>query len=162
MPVVGLERLDGCERDERGQPEFVAHLEPDQCLAEKVVGLADDEVDALFLGPAELLAVLLAHDRTGVDRVGRVEAPGVADVASDQGATSQAPDFIGDFVGDADGLPVQQLQLTVAPDIAQLLAMRVIGERDHHVGAGPQELAGAAGAMRPAHRGSPPGRTGRL
>ena len=33
------------------------------------------------------------------------------------------------------------LEVAVAADVAELVAVRVVGERDHHVGAGAQELA---------------------
>ena len=63
VAVVGLLALHARERDHRGQPERRADLEPDQGLADEVVGLRDHEVDALLDRPAELLLVLRAHDR---------------------------------------------------------------------------------------------------
>ena len=134
--VEGRVGLHAGEGHHGRQPEFLAHLEADQRLAEEVVRLGDDEVDALLLRPAQLLAVLLAHDGAGVDGIGRVVAPGVADVAGDE-----RPALGCDLVRDADGLPVHQLEVVAAADVAQLLAVGVVGQRHHDVGAGPQELA---------------------
>ena len=38
-------------------------------------------------------------------------------------------------------LPVERLEVVLAPDRAQLLAVAVVGERDHHLGAGAEHLA---------------------
>ena len=71
--VVGRIGLHAGEGHHGGQAELVADLEADERLAEVVVRLADDEVDAFLLRPAELLAVLRAHDRhpTASGRPGR-------------------------------------------------------------------------------------------
>ena len=63
VAVVGLVRLRRRERDHGRQAELLAHLQADQRLAEVVVGLGDDEVDALLDRPAELLGVLRPHGR---------------------------------------------------------------------------------------------------
>jgi hypothetical protein len=101
-----------------------------------VVRLGDDEVDALVDGPPELLLVLRAHHGPGRLRVLRVIRPGVADVAGDERSA-----LAGDLVGDADRLAVHLLEVAVTPDVLELLAVRVVGERDHDVGAGAEELA---------------------
>ena len=135
VAVVRRLGLHAGEGDDGRQSELLADLQPDQGLADEVVGLGDDQVDAFLDRPAELLAVLLTDDVTGPLRVCRVVRPRVADVAGHESVT-----LGGDLVGDPDGLAVQLLELALPPDVLELLAVRVVGERDHDVGAGPQEL----------------------
>src|SRR4051795_11957641 len=134
--VVRRLRLHARERHHRRQAELRADVEGDQRLADVVERLGDHEVDALLDGPAELLLVLRAHDEPGPDRVRGVEGPRVADVAGDEGVA-----LARDLVRDPDGLAVQVLELARAPDVLQLLAVRVVGERDHDVRPGAEELA---------------------
>src|SRR6185437_2598433 len=61
---------------------------------------------------------------------------GVADIAGDQSAA-----LLGDLLGDLERLPVDLLEILLAADDAQLLAMRVIGEGLDDVRAGMDELA---------------------
>jgi hypothetical protein len=100
------------------------------------VRLGDDEVDPLLDRPAELLLVLGAHDGAGALGIRRVIAPCVADVAGHQGAALGR-----DLVGDPDRLAVHGLQVAVPADVAQLVAVRVVGQRHHDVGPRAEELA---------------------
>ena len=101
-----------------------------------VVGLGDHEVDALLDRPPELLLVLRAHHRAGCRRVLGVVRPRVADVPGHQRVA-----LAGDLAGDPHGLAVHRLEVVGAADVLELLAVRVVGERDHHVRARAQELA---------------------
>ena len=86
--------------------------------------------------PAELLLVLRADHRARRLRLLGVVGPGVADVAGHERAA-----LGGDLVGDPDRLAVHLLEVVAAPDVAQLVAVGVVGQRDHHVRPGAQELA---------------------
>ena len=116
------------------QAELLADLQSDQRFAQVVVGLGDDEVDALLGRPAQLLGVHGAHHRGG-SRVLGVIGPGVADVACHQGIA-----FRGHCPGQPHRLPVHRLQVGLTAQLAQLLAVRVIGERHHDISARTQKL----------------------
>ena len=98
--------------------------------------LRDDQVRPFFGRPPDLLAVHLAHELTA--RLGRVRVvdPRVADVAGDERVA-----FAGDLLREAKRVPVQRLQILLAPDHAQLLAVPVVRERNHHLCSRAQELA---------------------
>ena len=87
-------------------------------------------------GPRYLLLVHRAHLRPARHGVGRVVHPGVADVAGEQGVA-----LAGHVAGDRERVAVQALEVALAADLAELRAVPVVGERDHHVGAAAQELA---------------------
>jgi hypothetical protein len=120
VAVEGVRGVDACERHERGKPERLADFEADQRLADEVVGLVDDEVDALLDRPAQLLLVLRAHDRAGAARVRRVVGPGVADVGRDERAA-----LGGDGVGHLDRGAVHLLQVALTPNCPELLAATI-------------------------------------
>ena len=128
VSVVGLLGLHTGKVTSAGQAQLLADLQSDQRLADEIVGLGDDEVDALLDRPTELFSVLLPHHVPGSFRVGRVVRPGVADVPCHQSSA-----LGGDLVRDADSLPVQLLELTLPSDILELLAVCVVGERDHDI-----------------------------
>ena len=92
------------------------------------------EVDALLGRPAQLLGVHGVYDRGG-SRVLGVVGPGVADVAGHQGTA-----FRGHCPGQPHRLPVHRLQVGLTAQLAQLLAVRVVGERHHDISARTQEL----------------------
>ena len=129
-------RPGGGQGDHGRQVQFLDDLQGDQRLTQIVVGLRDDEIDALVHRPRQLLFIHRAdHARRRLFVLGVVR-PGVADVAGDQRIT-----LAGDLVGDAHRLAVHGLQIVLATDILQLAAVRVIGERDHDVGPRTKKLA---------------------
>src|SRR6185436_2861352 len=81
---------------------------------------------------------LLEHRATCRDaaRNGGIEDIGVADVAGEERAG-----FGGDRLGDRERLPVHCLELMLAADDAQFLAMRIIGEGFDDVGSRVDEIA---------------------
>ena len=155
VAVVGRRRLHARERDHRGQAELLADLEPDQRLADVVVGLRDHEVDALLDRPAELLLVLRADHRARPLRLGRVVGPGVADVAGHERAA-----LGGDLVRDPHRLAVQLLEVVPAADrLAACPGARSRSARPSRPSRRAGTRGAAAGARR-ARRGSPPGTNG--
>jgi hypothetical protein len=127
--------LHAREGDHGGKAERLADVEGDQRLAHEVVGLRDHEVHALLDRPSDLLLVLRAHDRARGVGFTRIERPGVADVARHERAALRSH-----LVGDPHRLAVHGLQVAVTAHIGELLPVRVVGQRHHDVGAGPQEL----------------------
>ena len=123
------------ERRDHGQPRLFHHIDRDHGLAEVVVGLGDHQVGAFFDGPADLLAVHLAHDRARGNGIVRVECPGVADVPGNERVT-----FGGDLGSEPERVAVQRLEVALAADLAHLLAVTVVRERHHHLRAGAEEL----------------------
>ena len=65
-----------------------------------------------------------------------IVGPGVGDVGR-----HQRPALASDLVGDAHGGPVHLFEVPLTTDYLQLLAVGVIGQGDHDLGAGTQELA---------------------
>src|ERR1039458_8322252 len=130
-------RLGSGERHHRRQTQPAHDLQRDQRLAEIVIGLGDDEVDALVHRPAQLLGVG-GTDHIAGRRIVRVVDPGIADVARYQRVA-----LLRDLAGDPDRVPVHRFQGALAADGPQLLPMRVVGERDHHLRARAQELPSA-------------------
>ena len=111
------------------------HLETDQRLADVVVRLGEDEVDSFLGRPADLLAVHLAHDLArALGSVGVVD-PRVADVPGDEGVVT------GDLLRQPHRVAVERLEIGLAPDHPQLLAMPVVRERHHHVRSRAQKFA---------------------
>ena len=135
VAVAGLVRLRRRQRDHRGQPQVADDLHRDQRLAEVVVGLGDDEVDALLDRPAELLGIH-GPNGPGGRRVVRIISPGVADVPGHQRTALGR-----DLAGYPHGGAVHRLQVALAAHVTQLLPVRVVGQRHHHVRARAQELA---------------------
>src|ERR1700684_3261494 len=118
------------ERDHRIEVVRLDCLQREQCLAGIVDGLGDHEVDASLGGPPDLLGEYVAD---GVMRRGivRVVDVGVADIAGHQGVVLGA-----DLLGDTQRLPVQWLEVALAADYRQLLAVGVVGECLNHVRSG--------------------------
>ncbi len=127
--------MDGEGHHRRQLRVLLDHLRGKQRLAAEGIGFTDDEVGLGFVRPADLLLELPPHllGRLGIVR--HVDA-GVADVAGDQRAM-----LLGDFFGDFERLPVDLLEILLPSDDAQLLAMRIVGERLDDVRAGMDELA---------------------
>ena len=136
IAIPGLVRSGGGQRDHGRQAQFLDDLQRDQRLAQIIVGLRDDEIDALVNRPGELLLVHRADHPGRCLLVLRVVCPGVADVTGDQGIA-----FARNLVGDLDCLAVHCLEVVLAADVLELGAMRVVGERHHDVSARPEELA---------------------
>ena len=125
-----------CEGHDGGKAGVLDDLGGDQRLAEIVVRLGDDQLRAFLDRPRDLLAVHLAHDRAGSLGIRRVVHPGVADVPGKERVA------LGRHLArDPERVSVQRLEIVLAADRAHLLAMAVVRERDHDLGAGPQELA---------------------
>jgi hypothetical protein len=83
------------QRHQRGQAQLADDLQRDQGLAEVVVRLRDDEVDALLDGPAELLGVH-GPDRLPGVRVVRVTGICVSvNIAPDPGGGMKYLDCVG-------------------------------------------------------------------
>ncbi len=109
--------------------------ERDQCLLCIRERLADDEIDARLSSPADLL---VEHGAGSPLRLGVVglEDVRVADVAGEQRTVLR-----GHAAGDLQRLPVDRLEVVLAADQRQLLAVGVVRERLHDVRTGVDELA---------------------
>jgi hypothetical protein len=94
-----------------------------------------DEVDAGVDGPADLFLEHRAHGLVR-RRVRRIVDVGVADVAREQRAGLVRHRF-----GDLQRAAIDRLEIALAPDHPQLLAMRVVGERLDDVRARVHEVA---------------------
>src|SRR5271169_6949275 len=118
------------ECDHRIEAVRLDCFQREQCLARVVDGLGDHEVDASLGGPPDLLGEHIADDlmRRGIVRVIDV---GVADIAGHQGVALGA-----DLLGDTQRLPVHRLEVTLAADHRQLLAVGVVSEGLNHVRSG--------------------------
>jgi hypothetical protein len=111
------------ERDDRNLLRSLDDVEGDQRLLRVAERLADDEVHAGVDRPADLLLEHRAH-RLVRCRVGGVVDVGVADVAGEQRAG-----LLRNRLREIECSPVDRLEVLLAADYAELLAMRVIRER---------------------------------
>jgi hypothetical protein len=123
------------QRDDRGQRGSLDRLGSEQRFTGVGEGLGDDEVHARFDRPADLLVEHAARRRMRF-RIVRVVDAGVAQVAGEQRAG-----VVCDSFRDVQRLPVDPLEVVLAPDDLHLLAMRVVGERLHDIGSGMHEIA---------------------
>ena len=117
-------------------------VERDQRLLRVRERLADHQVDARLGRPADLLVEHGAGPSLRLGVVG-LEDVRVADVAGEQRAVLR-----GDIAGDLQRLAVDRLEVVLAADQRQLLAVGVVRERLHDVGTGVDELAVQLGDQR--------------
>ena len=109
-------------------------LDGQQRLATPGESLGDDVVDAGSGRPADLLLEDARHIFQG-SLVGRVIDVGVADVAGEQ-----RPRLARNLPGDLERDGVHRLEILLATDDAQFLAVNVVGERLDDIGAGMDEV----------------------
>ncbi len=121
------------EGHQRGKTSGPDGLQGQQRLAGPAEGLGDDEVHAGLGRPAHLL--LESRPDSPLSGRSRLVDVRVAQVAGQQRA--RFPRYLG---GDGQGLPVERLEDALLADHPQLLAVTVVRERLHHVGAGVHEL----------------------
>ena len=116
-------------------PRCLDDVERNQRFLRIAERLADDEVHAGVHRPADLLLEHRAHRlvRSGVGRVVDVR---VADVAGEAARRFRARPPC-----ELERAAVDRLEILLATDDAQLLAMRVVGERLDDVGSGVHEVA---------------------
>src|SRR5438132_1457087 len=81
-----------------------------------------------------------ARSPSGDRRVSIVGAVASVRYGTGWTATAQGTALSRDLAGDAHRLAVHRLQVALTADVPQLLPVRVVGERDHHVRARAQEL----------------------
>ncbi len=122
-------------RDRRAQARGLDRVERHLRLCAVRKGLGDHVIDAGVGGPCDLL---FEHRPRGTHarRVIRIEHVGIADVAGEQ-----RPRLRRDLLRDRERLPIDPLQIVLAPDDLQLLAVRVIRERLDDVRSGMDEIA---------------------
>ena len=123
------------EVDDRALAGGLDRFEREQSLADEGDGLGDDIVHAFVDGPAHLLVEHAAH-LAGRLRVAVHEDVGVGHIAGDQRV---AP--LRGFPRQAQRGAVHLLQRVLLADDTELLAMGVVGEGQHDVGACVQEVA---------------------
>jgi hypothetical protein len=121
-------------RSDHAAGGLLDHLQRQQPFAQVVQRLGDDEVHAL-VHSHDLLGIDLAHLWRWPFVVVIID-PGVADIARYQGIP-----LGGDFPGQPHRLAVERFQVAFAAHRLELLAVAIVGQGDHHFGAGAQELA---------------------
>ena len=123
------------QRDDGNLLRFLDDIERNQRLLRVAERLADDEIDARIDRPADLLLEHRTHCalRSGIRRIVDVR---IADVAGEERAA-----FFGDGLGEIEGAAVDRLEIALAPDDAELLAVRVIRQRFDDVRACMNEVA---------------------
>ena len=122
------------QRDHRDCAGLPNDLQGQQGLLAEGERLANDEIDAGFRRPAHLLLEHGAGFLLALGVVGQ-EHVGVADVARHQCVTLRR-----DILRELQRAAVDFLQVALAPDDSELVAVRVVGERLDHVGSGVHEL----------------------
>ena len=123
------------ERDDGGLLRLEDDVEGDQRFLSPRECLADDVIDAGIDRPADLFLEHRAHGLVR-RRIGGVEDVRVADVAGEERAGLRR-----DRLGDLQRPAVDRLEIALASYHAQLLAMRVVGERLDDIRAGVHEIA---------------------
>ena len=118
-----------------GSPVALITSSAHESLLTPGVGLGDDEVDTRVDGPGDLLLEHRAH-RPGRVGVAVDEGVRVRDVPCQERAR-----FRGHLLRDGERLPVERLELAFPADDAQLLAVRVVGQRLDDLRAGVDEVA---------------------
>ena len=122
------------ERHDRRVAGFLDHLERNERLPDVGEGLGDDVVDTRVRGPADLLLEHRSHHATRLLVVR--EQVRVADVAGEERAALRR-----DLLRDRESLAVERFEQVLLADDSHLLAVRVVGERLDHVGAGMNEVS---------------------
>ena len=133
-PLAGRGILVDGEGDDGGKPRPPDHLERDERLFPPRERLADDEVDTRIHRPRDLLLEHRSHRLPR--RVVPDEHVRIADVAGEQRSG-----LVRDTLRDRERAAVHLLEQVLLPDDAELLAMRVVGERLDDVRARMHELA---------------------
>ena len=100
-----------------------------------LTGHANDEIDTGLVRPAHLL---LEH---GANRLVRLRIGGIVDVGVADVAGEESAGVPRHFPGDLERGTVHRLEILLAADDAQLLAVGVVGKGLHHVGARMDEFA---------------------
>ena len=100
------------------------------------VGLGDDEVDARFDRPADLLLEHRAHRRAS-----EAASPSTKTFVFEMSPAQSVSVSSATSLAISERLPVERLELVLPADDAKLLAVRVVRERLDDVGAGVDEVA---------------------
>ena len=122
------------KRDHRRLARTLDFIERDQRFRGVGECLADNVVDAGVDRPANLF---LEHRTDSLVRCG---VRGVVDVGVADVAGKESAGFLRDGLGNIERAPVDPLQVLLAPDDPQFLAVRIIGERFDHVRPGVHEV----------------------